>query len=508
MRGINWLWRLGGRKGVFGPLWLAVWLAWASHCGLYGQPKPKLPPLKISENGRYLVTDKGEPFFWLGDTAWFLVLKASRESNEQQPGLDQYFQNRHTKGFTVLQTSLLSEAGKGPKNAYGHDPFENGDYSKPLVKAGPDNDFWDMVDYIIDKGQEYGIYLALLPVWNNSIPAEHQLEQDPQVAYRYGHFLGNRYKTKTHIIWVMGGDPGNPTRYVSSPSRLKMVRAIAEGIADGVNGQNNYDGTADYQTTLMSYHPPGAGRSSGNLLHNEPWLDFNMIQTGTRFEFANYESIQGDYAQKPPKPTLDSEVTYEYSNPLQHITNERARYGDKRLSDTDVRRAAYWSVFAGGFGFTYGHRSFIQWLRKGETVHNGGDMPWYRGLDAPGSFQMSHLKKLMLSRPFLTRIPDQTLISWRSKGYGNNLAMATRDEAGTYALVYAPLGSPLLIELSKLSAPNLIAHWYDPRVGVYHKIGDVKAEGMKLFEPPSNGEGQDWILILDDATKNYPLPEL
>jgi hypothetical protein len=31
-----------------------------------------LPKLKISENKRFLVTESGEPFFYLGDTAWEL----------------------------------------------------------------------------------------------------------------------------------------------------------------------------------------------------------------------------------------------------------------------------------------------------------------------------------------------------------------------------------------------------------------------------------------------------
>jgi hypothetical protein len=30
------------------------------------------PALKVSDNGRYLVTVDGQPFFWLGDTAWTL----------------------------------------------------------------------------------------------------------------------------------------------------------------------------------------------------------------------------------------------------------------------------------------------------------------------------------------------------------------------------------------------------------------------------------------------------
>jgi len=34
-----------------------------------------------------------------------------------------------------------------------------------------------------------------------------------------------------------------------------VFRAMAEGVADGVNGIDRQDTKADYSTTLMSYHP-------------------------------------------------------------------------------------------------------------------------------------------------------------------------------------------------------------------------------------------------------------
>ena len=39
----------------------------------------ELPRLKVSDNHRYLQTEDGEPFFWLGDTAWELFHRLNRE---------------------------------------------------------------------------------------------------------------------------------------------------------------------------------------------------------------------------------------------------------------------------------------------------------------------------------------------------------------------------------------------------------------------------------------------
>ena len=38
-----------------------------------------MPRLKVSENHRFLVTEDGRPFFWLGDTAWELFHRLNRE---------------------------------------------------------------------------------------------------------------------------------------------------------------------------------------------------------------------------------------------------------------------------------------------------------------------------------------------------------------------------------------------------------------------------------------------
>ncbi|MDX2429787.1 MAG: DUF4038 domain-containing protein, partial [Bacteroides sp.] len=59
--------------------------------------------LKVSENQRYLVTQEGEPFFWLGDTGWEMLHRLDRQEMEH------YMRNRAGKGFTVIQTVILSE---------------------------------------------------------------------------------------------------------------------------------------------------------------------------------------------------------------------------------------------------------------------------------------------------------------------------------------------------------------------------------------------------------------
>jgi hypothetical protein len=44
-------------------------------------------------------------------------------------------------------------------------------------------------------------------------------------------------------------------------------------------------------------------------------------------------------------------------------------------------------------------------------VINHADMDWVTGLHRPGGRKMQFLKNLMLSRPYFSRIPDQSLIA-------------------------------------------------------------------------------------------------
>jgi hypothetical protein len=48
--------------------------------------------LQVSQNRRFLQTADGKPFFWLGDTAWELFHRLTREEAEM------YLKNRAEKG--------------------------------------------------------------------------------------------------------------------------------------------------------------------------------------------------------------------------------------------------------------------------------------------------------------------------------------------------------------------------------------------------------------------------
>jgi hypothetical protein len=84
--------------------------------------------------------------------------------------------------------------------------------------------------------------------------------------------------------------------------------------------------------------------------------------------------------------------------------------------------------------------------------------------------------------------------------------VATRDFDGTYAMVYAPVSRPFTVRMSKIAGSKVRAWWFNPRDGSTTPAGTFDNTGERTFEPPGRGEMTDWVLVLDDAARNYPPP--
>ena len=119
---------------------------------------------------------------------------------------------------------------------------------------------------------------------------------------------------------------------------------------------------------------------------------------------------------------------------------------------------------------------------------------------------MRFLRQLIESRPFFTRIPDQTLIVG-NPGEGGLHLQATRDQNGSYAFVYFPQNDQsATLDLGRLAAARLRWWWFDPRTGVGALHGEIVGGGHREFRSPAHGP--DWVLVLDDASSNYAPPGL
>jgi len=437
-------------------------------------------------SGHFLITESGQPFFWMADTAWELFHRLNRAEAES------YLEARRRQGFNVIQAVILAELdGLHTPNANGHLPLLGDDPTRP------NEPYFRFVDEIIHLAAQKGLYIGLLPTWADKVTALWGLGPEifnPENARIYGKFLGQRYCNESNILWVLGGDR-------PADSYEPLWAAMAEGIVEGLG-----------RRPFFTYHPRG-GNSSSEWLHNAEWLDMNMWQSGhVLLDTPNWEMIASDYQRSPPKPVLDAEPNYE-DHPIDPFLRKwQAEYG--RYRDYDVRKQAYRAVFAGACGHTYGHHSVWQfWTLQREPVNF--PMPtWDEAILAPGATQMIHLKNLMLSRPYLSRIPAQEMLldlpelppvdnDKHFEPLRAAYACATRCANGTYGMVYFPQAEQSLrVDLSRLSG-RVKARWYDPRNGKAHAAGEYTNEVVNFTSPLA---GPDWVLVLDDVRQSIPLP--
>lgn len=447
-------------------------------------PSDRLQRIVVSANGRFFQLEDGSPFFWLGDTAWNLFQRLDRDE------ADRYLENRRRKGFTVIQAVAFH--GAGEKNAYGSEALLERDAGRPNVTPGSDPskpgeyDYWDHIDWIVDLAARKGLYIGLLPVWGSSVQAKALNTENVET---YGRFLAARHGHRPNLVWITGGD----IRGDASPD---IWRALGRTLKE--NDPHH----------LITYHPFGRTMSS-TWFHDEPWLDFNMFQSGHRRYDQdptpgakgeeNWRYVEEDFARTPRKPTLDGEPSYE-SIP-QGLHDPKQPY----WTDKECRRYAYWSVFAGAAGHTYGHNAVMQMHEPG--VGQGSFSVrsyWYDALDEPGAGQMQHLERLMLSRPYLERVPDQSVIAGEN-GTRDDRVIATRGMS--YLFAYSYTGRAFEVRMGVISGAQVRAWWYDPRTGSARQIGTFPNQGVRTFVPPGTpAPGNDWILVVDDAAQKHQAP--
>ncbi|MEA3224652.1 MAG: glycoside hydrolase family 140 protein [Planctomycetota bacterium] len=446
-----------------------------------------LPKVQVSNNHRFLVKQDGTPLVWIGDTLWdWYKLKPSE--------LDDYLDKRASQGFTVIQTQV---AAYGRANYDGHWCF-GGPKHKDITK--PQEAYWRYGDLWLEKIEQRGLYAAAGLSWIINHWSRYDKAGDPAKRfsetdfYNYGKWVGNRYKDRNNIIWL----GLNEATYSTAP--VDKIKAVCRGIRDGDSGNK-----------MLTLHPLAGGGTSKVF---GDFVDFNAWQTARFLAPANlpyyrfsvprvddkvsradvkgmltvWEVIAADYNRLPAKPVIDMEAWYEG-----HLDDMPVASTNCRATAWHCRRRAYFVIFAGSFGHTYGAEGLAYQI-KGDS--------WKQGLRLPGGEDMGHITRLLSSpeRPFLKLIPDQSLITrGQSRSYDSH-KQAARASDGIYAYVYSADGSNFSVDLTRLGSKGkaIEAKWFNPRTGMYQEAGGPydRATSQSFDPPGSPAADNDWILVL------------
>lgn len=439
--------------------------------------------LKVSGNHRFFCHEDGTPFFWLGDTGWLLPERLDRDEAAY------YLRSTAADGYNVVQIQVIN--GVPTFNTYGAISHPDG-WNMAAVDNNEGYGNWDHLDYIVDQAEREGIYIGMVCIWGGLVKAGLMNVDQAKI---YGEFLAKRYGNRPNIIWIIGGDIQGNIKTAEWDALAESIRALDS-------------------KHLMTFHPRGRTTSAG-WFNKRDWLDFNMFQSGHRrygqrmgnkdypipdgTEEDVWMYVDSATVHRPLKPVLDGEPSYEDIPQGLHHDYE------PRWNDKDVRRYAYWSVFAGSCGHTYGHNAIMQFVRpgiNGAYFADGEKKPWWKALSDPGRRQMKHLKNLMLAFPYYERVTDSLIV--KDNGIRYDRLLATR--GNDYLMVYNHSGRPMTLDLNRISGKEKHLWSMNPSDGSIRYLGKRK-DGTVHIDPPAKA-GEDFIIIAIDSKKDYLTPDM
>lgn len=384
-------------------------------------------PVGIGDTHRYFVDGDGAPCFWLGDTQWELLRSFKPEEARE------ILEDRHRKGFNAVQVMLLGIGGGKKPNADGMRPFLDDD------PAAPNEGWFAPIDDLLKEAAARDIVLVL-GVYHKAPECGKMITE--KNARAYGAWVGRRFRDAPNVIWSMFPE--------AKPAYVPLVRELAAGLRQGDGGRH-----------LITVHPDPSPASS-SWIHEEPWLDFNTLQTW-KSDYLNYSMVAADVARTPAKPALNGEARYE---------------AEGNTTPLQVRRGAYWSVLAGGF-YSFGHGG--NWMKPAD---------WRAWLDSPASRQMKILRDLFESLDWWSLVPDRELLA-RSAGE----TVAARSSNRTWILVYFPARKAVDVKLEGANARGSVsATWLNPATGEKVEGEKRRASETATFTPPEGWE--DAVLLL------------
>lgn len=461
--------------------------------------------LRISDNGRYFVTQDGRPFSWLADTAWTVPARLKWDD------VSCYMQTRKSQGFTVLQMVALDpEFNPEMLDPDGNPALIDGNADKPNER------YFAYFDSVLDMAERYGFYVLLLPFWGQLVTGDDWSGRTWPVtiteksAYGFARWLGERCRHRKNILWCLGGD----RQPIHKGRDFRPVwRRAAEGLAAGVLGRDlrSDEDTEMWRELLITYHAcyereTGECSTFSYWDEKEAWISFVMLQSGHGSEVKNYNLVQREYKARV-MPVWDGEPAYEMM-PTEWPVRDNSSFHGAYM----VRKRAYWSLLSGAFGFTYGHASIWNCISEKER-NQVSKVTWFEAMHSEGAAQMKILRDFMEAVHPQTYQPCQNLFVDEGTDDLHSHVQAAVSPGGERVLVYFPVGGERTLRMkefiSEKSLPErLHAFWFDPKTGEVVRGDDLEASengDLKIGWSPAK-EGDDQLLILTRRDENIQIP--
>ncbi len=402
----------------------------------------------------------GTPFLWIGDTWWNWT-----DNRIHLETFKKLVDNRAEKGFNIGQLFV-------PGNGWGQ---ISSLLDSTFTQLDPEHvkKVEDMIRYANSKG---------ITVWIHGWWSRKNLNETvgEEKIKRWWSYLIDRFGAY-NVIWVLAGEY-NMYNYGGFP--LEFWKELGQFVKQ-----------EDPYTRIVSVHstPPfwdgGAEApqwSTGDVLHQENWLDYNQSQVG-HGRYANEmipKVIEENYAGKPAKPIVITEPWYEFveGNP----------------TGRDIRLAAWGAILSGAAGHTYGG-GHVWRASTPETGADSGDAwPKESGFerttyDYEGAVSMGIMSKFFSNIDWWNMQPHAALITDSPQPFC--LAIP-----GKEYVIYLRYGGYMTVKLNAQSNGQYSYYFMNPATGEKSQVKDVHgAESIHLTCPgmyPGSKKVRDWVIYI------------
>ena len=344
------------------------------------------PRLKVSENRHFLVYEDGRPFFYLGDTAWELFHRLDREE------ADRYLQDRARKGFTVIQAVALAELdGLDDPNPYGHRPLRERRPHAAGRPGGPGQRLLGPRRLRRREGQRARAHDRLPPHVGRQV--EQEVGHGPRDLHR---------RERGRLRGVAGAALPRPRGHLDPRRR-------PAGGDRGPQGDPPGDGARPAQGRRRSPPDDACTRRAGAAPPSRSTTTTGSTSTCGRT--ATSPSSPGATTRRGPTTTACRRSPSSTASRSTRTTPCRStpRSSGTRSPPTCGGRSTGTSSRARAATPTATTRSGRCGRRDARPINNPL-LPWFEAIAQPGAGQMQHARRLLESRPFLTRVPDDTVV--------------------------------------------------------------------------------------------------
>jgi hypothetical protein len=433
-------------------------------------------PLKISENGRYLVDSNETPFLIKEFSAWGMAQALSEK--DEFAMMDSLSQ----KGFNTLLVSAVSNAtdqmGGDPPYWQGISPFKvHWDFSTP------NEAYFEHLDRFLNAAEEKGFFIMLVPCYLGYYTAGGQgwwdevrsKNNSPEKMREYGEFLGKRYRNQSNIMWVAGGD--NDAKGIDEPYMKNLIKGIK-------SFDKKHLWTGHFCNTFGNYW------SSYNPLYKD------VIDIDGHYVWKELGSGAPQYVtelEQYQKGKMIIQLDQSYEHDVPHFAdNENPQWIRRKMWDGLLSGCAGTSFSSG----TIDNQAY--WMKD-----------WRPLMSTLGMKEVSYCFSFFNEIPWQNLMPDTTnkiIVSGQSEYGSLEYICSAKSANDNYYIMYIPTGRTIYVNVKEISGKKMRVHWFNPRTGDFLKMGHVSGDddNFGLVCPDAN----DWVLVFDrdpkfNPTKNY-----